>query len=247
MDHKAKILLVDDEIKVINALRRVLDREEYELISTTSPEEAIDMIMRNQFDLIICDEKMPDKSGMDILKFAKEIRPDTIRILITGYSDLNVAVSAINEGSIFYYFSKPWKNEELIKIVHQGLKQKREQEKNRALPFPQYERKISLWDSEDIILMNASEVYYFAAINGAVVVVTRKGNYKSAEPLNYWERKLEGMNFFRCHRSYIVNIDKIEKISPWFHGTLNLKLREMKESIPVSRNSSRKLKEFIGL
>lgn len=303
MAEQARILLIDDEINVIHALKRILEHRGYELIATENPDEAMNIIERGNIDLIICDQQLPGYTGIDILKYSVKIMPEAIRILITGYSDLNVAISAINEGSIFRYISKPWDNKELLNIVETGLNRKKEADANRLLlqtakdngnlaeisdkikmiqnileqPLVKkvksqntsmgnryqticekqneqhlndpktdiLKKRIPIWDNEEIILMRPSELYFFAAINGEVVIFTQSGKYISTETLNHWEKKLEGMNFFRSHRSYIVNIDKIEKISPWFHGAYNLKLKDINESIPVSRNASKGLKEYI--
>jgi two-component system response regulator LytT len=283
MNYKAKILLVDDEPKVINALKRVLNSEDYELLSTTSAEEAMQILRNSNLDMIICDQCMPNILGIDILKYSKKLLPDAIRILITGFSDINVAISAINEGSIFYYFSKPWNNEEINQVVKRGLDLvKKRKEKKGQLELMEYSRenleevtgklkslnellksikkepfqnaakeqdlkKISVCKDDHIILINTTDILYLAATDGDVIITTKDGNYKSPNPLNFWEKKLDENSFFRCHRSYIVNIDKIERITPWFNGAYNLKLKDLKENIPVSRNSTKKLKELFGL
>lgn len=283
MNNKAQILLVDDEPKVINALKRVLNNPEYILLSTTSSEEAIKIVQNNNLDMIICDQRMPNISGIDVLKHAKKFLPDAIRILITGSSDINVAISAINEGSIYYFFSKPWNNEEINQVVKQGLDLSREQkEKKGQLQLMEYSRenleevsgklkslnellnsmknermlneqkmpghkKIYVCEDEHIILINTTDILYLEATNGDVIIATNSGSYKSSDSLNFWEKKLDENSFFRCHRSYIVNIDNIEKVSPWFNGTYNLKLKDLKVNIPVSRNSAKKLKELFSL
>ncbi|MFZ5944959.1 MAG: LytTR family transcriptional regulator DNA-binding domain-containing protein [Bacillota bacterium] len=291
MEYGAKILLVDDEIKVINSLKRVLKKDEYEILTATTSEEAIDILNNNKLDMIICDHNMPNMLGTDILKYSKKILPEAVRILITGSSDIDVAISAINEGSIYYYFRKPWKNEEITKVVARCLEYHREQEGQKALfeimgysrehllgvadklrtvsnfllephielsnteqgghfPKKKNERKnikISIREDDNIILINTTEITYLTAGDGDVFVVTQKGKHRSTQSLNTWEKRLKESSFFRCHRSYIVNIDQIEKISPWFNGTYNLKLKNMKENIPVSRSCTKKLKEWFGL
>ncbi len=282
MKVKGKILIVDDELRVINALKRVFDKNKYEIFSTTIPEDALNILNNNTVDIIICDHNMPNMSGIDVLKSAKDISPDAIRILITGYSDVNIAVSAINEGSIYYFFSKPWKNEEIIAVVEKAVIYKREQERKVSLyevlndskehlvevakqlkfvgnivegPVQEKKevtqekiiRKFPVKEDENIVLINPIEILYLMAINGDVFVITEMGKYKSSDSLNWWEKNLVRNNFFRCHRSYIINIDRIEKIIPWFNGAYNIKLKNVKENIPVSRGAMKKLKELLGL
>jgi DNA-binding NtrC family response regulator len=133
MQTEANILLIDDESSVIRALRRVFHQEEYNLLSAEDPEEALTLIQKNEIDLIICDHQMPGMSGIELLMHAKRITPDAIRILITGSNDINVAISAINEGSIYYYIAKPWKNEEVRRVVKEALAWKQEQKEQNDL------------------------------------------------------------------------------------------------------------------
>ena len=255
MEKREKILLIDDEKEVVSALKRALGNQGYELLATTMPQEAMSWIENEIIDLIICDQQIPGMSGVDILAYAKKYQPEAIRILITGYADLNIAVAAINQGKIYHYISKPWDNDELNRIVREGLDKKRKL-KQDSIPVQSddlragkehYNAKISVWDKDDILVMRTSEVTFISAVNGEVIIHTVNGDFKSSETLSYWEIKLKGQHFLRCHRSYIVNIERIEKISPWFHGAFNLKLKDAKESIPVSRNSVKSLKEHIDL
>ena len=265
MKNKAKILIIDDEIKVINALKRIFDVEKYEVLFTTKPEDAID-IFHNDIDIIICDHNMPNMSGIEVLRHAKEILPNTIRILITGYSDLDIAVSAINEGSIYYFFSKPWKNQEIISVVERGLTYKYEQDKKTVLydvlsdnnnllemvKDPKYTnvksiKKLPVREGENIILIDPMEILYLSALDGNVFVTIETNKYKSLESLKWWEDNLLEGNFFRSHRSYIVNVDKIERITPWFNGAFNINLKNLKEDIPVSRRAMKDLKNLLGI
>ncbi|MFV9510116.1 HD domain-containing phosphohydrolase [Tepidibacillus sp. LV47] len=131
---KYKILLVDDEISVINSIKRVLDNLNYNIYSTTYPEQAYDLLDTHKFDLVISDQRMPKVSGIDILKYSKKVSHNTVTILITGYADLDVVISAINEGSIYRYISKPWQNDDLVKIIEESIDYKqRMDQKDTAL------------------------------------------------------------------------------------------------------------------
>lgn len=127
MNHKNRILLVDDEISIIHSLKRVLDRDKYEIYSTTVPEEALEIINNTELDIILCDQKMTKVSGTEVLLYAKKVSPHTVRMLMTGYSDINAVASAINKGGIFYYFSKLWNNEEVIRKIDEAISYRNEQ------------------------------------------------------------------------------------------------------------------------
>ncbi|KAB3525943.1 LytTR family transcriptional regulator [Alkaliphilus serpentinus] len=106
-------------------------------------------------------------------------------------------------------------------------------------------RKYPVRDDENIILIDPSEIIYLMAMEGDVFVITEMGKYKSTDSLNSWENNLDKDHFFRCHRGYIVNIERVEKIVPWFNSAYNLKLKEGKESIPVSRGAMKRLKKLL--
>lgn len=270
MEKRMKILIIDDEINIINALKRVLIKFDYEIISTTNPEEGFEIIDSLDLDMVICDYNMPNINGIDLLKYSKEVRPGAIRILITGYYDADIAISAINEGNVFHYISKPWKNEEVIAIIQDGLK-KRQEEVDQSNIYKYVNEsytylsqmaniiekstknksdsasKFPVFEDETIVLINSKDILYMTSQEGNVFVYTDKGKYSSNDSLSTWESKLDSEKFFRSHRSYIVNIEKIEKISPWFNGSYNLKLANCKDNIPVSRSNAKVLKDIFGI
>ena len=115
------ILVVDDEENVINALVRTI-RVKYENIAGTSDtQEALNMIRQKKYAIIISDQRMPGMTGVELLLAAREISPDTIRILITGYTDIGVIISAINNGHIFSYISKPWNEFDLMNVLDNAM------------------------------------------------------------------------------------------------------------------------------
>ena len=117
-----KILAVDDEENILRSLSRLLTNEEYEPLIALSGEEALKILDDNKdIALIISDQKMPGLKGSEFLEKAKEIAPDAIRILLTGYADINAVVDAINKGGAFRYITKPWKNDELIQIIREAV------------------------------------------------------------------------------------------------------------------------------
>jgi diguanylate cyclase (GGDEF)-like protein len=127
----AKILCVDDEESVVNSLRRVLRSSHYEVIGFTSAPEALNYLESNEVDLIVSDMRMPEMRGDEFLAKTMSITPNTVRILLTGYSDFDMTVSAINEGRIHRYMSKPWDNSELLSIINEELVQKQRDDEKR--------------------------------------------------------------------------------------------------------------------
>ena len=118
---KARVLCVDDEEAVLRALRRVFRGKRYELEMATSGREGLDLIAKNDYDLIISDMRMPKMDGAEFLHAASVFAPDTARILLTGYSEHSATERAINNGKITAFVSKPWDNAELLQTVERAL------------------------------------------------------------------------------------------------------------------------------
>lgn len=115
------ILFVDDEKNVLQALRRLFMDDDYEVNLANSGEEALEILKHNpDIGLIISDQRMPGLTGVDFLEKAKEILPDAIRILLTGYADLTAVVDAINRGGAYRYITKPWKDDELVQVIEEA-------------------------------------------------------------------------------------------------------------------------------
>lgn len=116
-----RILLVDDEENILNSLRRVLRSEPYSVQIANGGEQALQMLREQPVDLIISDARMPGMDGATLLAEVQKHWPESIRILLTGYADINTTIRAINLGHIYRYISKPWEDEELRLILRQAL------------------------------------------------------------------------------------------------------------------------------
>ncbi|MDH4607925.1 HD domain-containing phosphohydrolase [Pseudomonas sp. BN102] len=115
------LLLVDDEEYVISALRRVLRSEPYELLNASSGADALALLAEREVDLVVSDARMPGMDGPSLLAEVQQRRPGTLRILLTGATDLDTSIRAINQGQIYRYLSKPWNDDELRVTLRQAL------------------------------------------------------------------------------------------------------------------------------
>jgi response regulator RpfG family c-di-GMP phosphodiesterase len=115
-----KILIVDDEPANLRILERLF-RSDYKVVTASSGIEAIELLGQHDIALIISDQRMPVMTGIDFLKKAAEMRQHTVRIIITGYTDVNALVEAINSGVVYKYVTKPWINEDLQQTVKRAL------------------------------------------------------------------------------------------------------------------------------
>ena len=129
---KYKILYVDDERANLSSFNALL-RREYEVFLAEGGAEALEILAKEKIDLIISDQRMPLMTGVELLAQVKAKYPDIIRMVLTGYSDMQAIVDAINKGNIYYYIAKPWKGDELKLILSKALEAYTLREKNKDL------------------------------------------------------------------------------------------------------------------
>jgi response regulator RpfG family c-di-GMP phosphodiesterase len=129
------VMLVDDEPSVLKALRRVFRNEGFTIHMAENGPEALEKLkgLEDPVSLIISDQRMPGMNGAQFLEEAKALYPEAIRFLLTGYSDVDAIIAAVNEGEIHRYFTKPWDDKELIVKTRQSLKQIELKKENRRL------------------------------------------------------------------------------------------------------------------
>lgn len=179
---KPTLMLVDDEERVLRSLRMLFARD-YNIVMTTDAKSAIGMLRQEKVHVLISDQRMPDVTGVELLQQAREISPNTMRILLTGYADLSAIVGSINEGEVFRFINKPWDSEELRRIVaqamqialstegtssvvdgnfqpvrHQAVEEKPVQAKVPATSAPPVKGKILILDSDPLIIQELMSI-----------------------------------------------------------------------------------------
>ncbi len=113
---KHKMLFVDDEPANLRMLERLF-RDDFEIMTALSGAEALEIIELHEVELIISDQRMPGITGIEFLKRAAKLRPQTVRIILTGYTDVGELVEAVNSGVVYRYITKPWVNADLRQTV----------------------------------------------------------------------------------------------------------------------------------
>jgi len=106
------LLLLDDEQDILNALKRLL-RKDFSIVTFTKGQDALNYLAEHPIDLIMSDMRMPEMDGAEFLTKSRSIHPGAMRLLLTGYSDMDSTIKAINDGGVYSYIGKPWANEEL--------------------------------------------------------------------------------------------------------------------------------------
>ena len=118
---RARVLFVDDEERILNALR-ALFRQEYDVSTATGGEAGLAAIREHDFHAIVSDQRMPGVTGVELLRQARTIAPNAVRVLLTGYTDLAALVGSINQGEIFKFVMKPWDTDDLRKAVADAVR-----------------------------------------------------------------------------------------------------------------------------
>ncbi len=184
------VLFVDDEAQILKALRRVMRREDAEVRTAGSGAEALEVLERTPCQVVVSDQRMPEMSGVDLLAAVRERHPDIVRMMLTGFTEMDVAVEAINRGEIYRLITKPWNDDELRAILrqafdHYDLKQevrrldritrdqnRRLQEMNRTLEAKVEERTRQLRDKAREL-----ETAYYETIRALAEAVDAKDPY----------------------------------------------------------------------
>ena len=127
------LLCVDDERSILHALKRLFRKEPYRFLIAQNGQEALSVLDEEEVQVIISDYRMPDMTGTALLREVKQRFPETVRVVLSGYADVDVIMESINEGEIYRYLSKPWNDEELRVTIHQCFDRFRLMQENARL------------------------------------------------------------------------------------------------------------------
>jgi putative nucleotidyltransferase with HDIG domain len=121
MRNEHTVLFVDDEVNILKALQRLLRVEDMNVLCASRATEALDLLEKHPTQVVVTDQRMPEMSGVDFLSQVREHHPEIVRMMLTGYTEINVAVDAINRGEIYRLITKPWNDDELRATIRQAF------------------------------------------------------------------------------------------------------------------------------
>jgi DNA-binding NtrC family response regulator len=113
--------VVDDEPSILSSIRRVLRGQSYRVLTANSALEALEILARDEVQVILSDQRMPQMSGTEFLARVKLLHPDTVRLVISGYTQLDSVIDAVNQGSIYKFLTKPWDEEQLREHLREAF------------------------------------------------------------------------------------------------------------------------------
>lgn len=196
--------------------------------------KALEYVQKHSVDVIFLDINMPKLDGMAFSRVINTLAVKPLLVFITAYSEY--ALEAF-EVAAFDYILKPYSESRIISTL-----QRLENYTAKCC-----NGKITLWKNSKMSVLNTSDILYCEAHEHEVHVHTKDDHFIVTSSISEFHKKLPQDVFFRCHRSYIVNIDKIIEIIPWFNNTFMLKLKGMSSEIPVSRQNLTVFKQLMGI
>jgi DNA-binding NtrC family response regulator len=117
------LLFVDDEVNVGAAIRRIVRNKGYKLFVADSAAQAFEILATNEVSVILCDQRLPYMKGTEFLSRVKQMYPSTVRMVLSGYTDLQSVTDAVNHGAIFKFLTKPWDEEQLLTALNDAFRE----------------------------------------------------------------------------------------------------------------------------
>ncbi len=175
---KATILVIDDEQIVQESVRRILEEEGYEIDGAMRVDQALDLLARNPYDVVLTDLMMPDKSGMEAVQAVAENHPDTGVVMFTGFATVDSAVESMKLGALDY-LPKPFTPEELLEVTERALGKVRKKRRDKEIEklYSDAEKAIkSSLDLKEVLRLICTSVVGLFKVKGASLLIHRKND-----------------------------------------------------------------------
>lgn len=239
-----RAIIVEDEYLAREELKYFI--ENYSKIEITNEFddgiEVLKFIQNNEVEIIFLDINIPSLDGILLAKSISKFSIKPYIVFITAYKEHAAEAFEIEA---FDYILKPYSESRIVSMLKK-LENANSHEENN-LNKNSISNKINLWKNEKIIVVDMDDIYYCTAAERITHVFTKNNEYSVSLSMSEFYDKLPKDKFFRCHRSYIVNINKIREIIPWFNNTYNLKLQDIDYEVPVSRSNIKEFKQIMNI
>ncbi|SNZ02724.1 two component transcriptional regulator, LytTR family [Terribacillus aidingensis] len=240
-----RAIIAEDEFPAQEELQYLI--ETYSSIEVTKCfDDGLDVLkyfQENTTDILFLDINLPSLDGMMLAGSLANFKQKPIIVFTTAYKEH--AAKAF-ELEAFDYILKPY-SEERVASMLQKLETKVQAPKPITPEPSQTTERLNVWKEEKIYVINVQDIAYAEADEKQTVVHTKDGIYTYPGSISTFEELLSAGIFFRCHRSYIVNTERIHEILPWFHNTYLVKMKGMDEQIPVSRSKAKQFRQIMRL
>lgn len=243
METKIKTLIVDDELYSRDELSHLLGAHPSIQIvgEADSGEAAILKAIQLQPDVVFLDVEMPKVNGMDAAKALLELKKSPLIVFATAYPEF--AVEAFRFNAIDYLL-KPFDEEQLketVKRIEKHFQTSEEKEKGKQTG------KLAIDSSGEIIYLEPKDILYIVRDEKVTKLITKMGEYETKIQLKDLESRLESFGFFRIHKSFLVNLKYVTRLTPWFNGAYQLEIEGRSEQLSVSRNYVKALRASLEI
>lgn len=238
-----KIAVIDDEKPARSELIFLIKEILPSAIITefSSGEEVLKSISNESYDLFCIDINLGDISGTTLATMVRKILPNSEIVFATAYN--NYAEKAFEVGAI-HYLLKPFSEAKVKQMLERYKIKKTENYLKKEELFS----KIPLYVDKKFIMVNIEEIIYIECENRECIIHTKNESYRDSNTLNFFEEKLANKCFLRIHKSFLINLNYILEIHPWFNNTYCIKVSGLKDVfLPVSRNKIKDLKRILHL
>ncbi|WP_187695420.1 LytR/AlgR family response regulator transcription factor [Oceanobacillus piezotolerans] len=249
---KIYTMIAEDEQLAREELIYLLEKEPdvHLLPSAMTGEQLVELYVEHEPDVIFLDVHMPGMRGVDAAKKITELSYMKVPLFVftTAYDDY--AVEAFEIEAVDYIL-KPYDSDRLQTAMNRIRKRLEQPEKEGTPQVSSHVKapaaKLLIDDHDRTVVLSPDSIYYAVPFKRMLEIHTEDKVIVSRMTLQELEKKLQGHAFFRTHRSYLVNLNHIQEITPWFNGTSNVTLRDKKQTtIPVSRAARKQLFELFG-
>ena len=252
-----RCLIVDDEIPARQELLYILNNiEGVEVVGQASHGmEALELNRKLKPDIMFLDIQMPEMSGMDVARILLGEEHKPMVIFVTAYDQFAIEAFEVNA---IDYLLKPISEERLkirlknINSVNRGLGDSNYEKLSKMIQDIKSDRRdlpniISVYHENKLIPIEIKDIIYATIEDKNTIIVTDRGKFEINCTLNKLLEKLDSSIFFRSHKSYIVNLNNISSIEPWFNATYNINLKDDLGMIPVSRSYAKAFREIMNI
>lgn len=261
MENKIKAYIVDDESPARDELRYLIQENcpSVEVIGESdNASSTLDFLKSNSCDLLFLDIEMPEQSGVELVNALKENSDESPYIIfVTAYNQFALKAFELNAVDYLLKPVAPNRLQQAIEKVEERMEKEfdsheLETSKIRNLLEIMHEKqkgcqRIALYLGDKLIPIDCSQLIYATVEDKITFVFTAKGKFSFNGTLNELERMLPANDFFRSHKSYLVNLTLIESIEIWFNGSYQVSLRGSDQLVPVSRNQAREFKDRLNI
>jgi two-component system LytT family response regulator len=234
-----KILIVDDEKLALTRLKRILNEEgESDIVECNNPIEAIKEFTKSKFDVAFLDISMPTMTGLELANTILEMNPNIFIIFQTAFDEY--ALEAFKAGGLDYLL-KPISNESVKKSLNKVEKFM----SNSTMTKDESSKKILAKRGSKIYMIELDDIYYIKADLDEVIIKIKETDAYVRKKMQDMQELLKGKNFFRVHRSYIVNVDKIKSMQSIEQSKLEISFKGIDDVVTSSKDGAKEFREYI--